>query len=229
MTQRILFPLLAAFALTGCHPCPKALLHHQKQDLYVASSYTNFQYPIQNLKNVLLLPIDNPLQDPAIEMHREEISLSLLRNFSKKHLFNLQFDAKLAIPKGPVVNLDTHAVDRFQLGAIGENYHADAALQVSIIDYLPYAPMRMKVKAMLVDTKTSETIWAFDHVFDTDQSATLLLLEDWWKSEMKKGDRRNHFDLATVRPSLFASFVFDCVAKSFFYGHEQRQDLLFIQ
>jgi hypothetical protein len=172
-------------------------------------------YPHKRALNCLILPIANPLASRDVELHRQHLVDSALSNFGKFGYFNLQYDPAFFETSGPVIDLNTGFVDRAKLGALGVEYNADAVLQVAVTEFRPYPPMRMQVKAILVDTNTGERLWHFDHVFDTDDTDVVNLMRVWWNDRMAGGNPENRFDFDRLRPSVLASFVFYTMAQTY--------------
>lgn len=182
----------------------------------VKNVYANPTYPHAEVLNCLLLPLDDPMHIADFSMYEDDMVLEVVRSFGKEQYFSLQYDPQFNESQYTIVDLETGMIDRVRLGAIGEKYNSEAVLKVSINDYRPFPPMRMKVKAALIDTRTGERIWAFDQVFDADDADVINAMKLWWNSNIAGGDtRRNRFDLATVRPSFFNKFVFHTMARSY--------------
>lgn len=194
----------------SCYECPTGC------PLLVKNVYANPTYPHEQVLNTLLLPLDNPMNIADFSMYNEDMVLEIVRSFGKEQYFSVQYDPEFDETDKTIVDLETGTLDRIRLGAVGEKYNSQAVLKVSINDYRPYPPMRMKVKAALIDTRSGERIWAFDQVFDADDADVINAMKLWWNSNIAGGDtRRNRFDLATVRPSFFNKFVFHTMARSY--------------
>ena len=206
--------VLVGLGLSGCSG--KSLEKPTGCPISVDNVYSNPGYRHSGLLNVLLLPLDNPMCIENFDMHHEEMVLAILRSFGKEHYFNLHHDPHFDETACNVIDMETGMYDRVKLGAIGEEYNSQAVLKVSVNDFRAYPPMRMKVKAVLIDTSTAERIWAFDHVFDADDANVINAMKLWWNSDIAGGDtNRNRFSLATVRPSFFSKFVFHSMARSY--------------
>jgi len=211
---RFLAVLLVGLGLSGCfcqnYEVPSGY------PLPVDNVYSNPQYQHSDILNVLLLPLDNPMDIEDFDLHHDEMVLAILRGFGKAHYFNLHYDPRYDETAGRVMDLETGMIDRVKLGAIGEEYNSQAVLKISVNDLRTFPPMRIKVKAALIDTETGERIWAFDHVFDADDANVINAMKLWWNSNIAGGDvKRNRFDLATLRPSFFMKFVFHSMVRSY--------------
>jgi hypothetical protein len=183
--------------------------------MVIDNAYAKPGFCHADIKNVLLLPVENSMEIEDLEFHREEVLLSILRSFGKNNYFNVQYDREYSAVGGEIVNLDTGAMDRIALGEIGRVYNVDAVLKVDVAEYRAFAPMRMKVKAWLVTTDTGERIWAFDHVFDMDEQSVVNAYRIWWNCKLEGGDPKNRYGVSRVRPSLFSNFVFHSMAKTY--------------
>lgn len=179
------------------------------------NAYANPMYPHRKTMNVLVLPVANPLGSEDVESHRANLVESAIRNFGKFGYWNIQYDPAFFERSGEVIDLDTGFIDRAKMGAIGKEYNADAVLQISVGEFRPYPPMRMRAKAMLVDANTGERIWHFDHVFDTDDSDVVNLLRAWWNDRQAGGKPENRFEYDRLRPSVLANFVFYTMAQTY--------------
>lgn len=213
--------LVLATVFSSCRPCVEA--RPTGCPIVLNNVYTNPDYPHDQVVNVLLLPIDDPMCNADLSFHKDEIIQAVLRNFGKMHYFNLQYDHHFHDISSDFMSLSTGYVDRLKLGALGCEYNVQAVLVISVVDYRPYPPMQMHVKAMLLDVASSEQLWGFDHVFDFDDANVVNDMRIWWNSHIMGGDTlRNRFDLALVRPSMFQNYVFYRVARS--YGESREND-----
>jgi hypothetical protein len=189
----------------------------------VDNVYANPYYDHSKLLNVLILPVDNFMERDELEFHRSQLTTAILRNWGKFNYFNVQFDPHYMETAGRIVDVDTGRLDRSKLGEVGRTYGAHAVLQISIDEFRPFPPMRMKVKAVLLDANTGERAWSFDHTFDSDDAEVVNALRYWWNTRMAGGDPRNRFEVSRVRPSVFANFVFYTMARS--YGEKRVRNV----
>jgi TolB-like protein len=177
--------------------------------------YANVSYDHSKLQNVYLLPVDNPFEDPTIEMNRDEFAKSLLRNFAKYHFFHIDYDKFYPKNAERVIDLSTGKIDRFKIGYLSKEHNAQAVMKVSIDEYQPFFPMRIRVKAMLIDSSSGERIWAFDEVFDSDDANVVNGMRYWWNAKKAGGFSSNRFSLNVLRPEFFTSYAFDTMADSY--------------
>lgn len=191
--------------------------------LCVENSFSCPGYDHSQILNVLVLPIQNSMLSENIAIKEKDFVLDLMRNFGKFGYFNLQFDQFYDETSEPVIDINRGEVDRSWLGAIGQEYNVQAVMQVSIDEYQAFAPMKMKVRAVMVDTNSGERVWGFDQVFDGDDADMMNLLRLWWNCRMAGGDERNNFEMATIRPSIFSNFVFYEMAES--YGRARLENV----
>lgn len=210
---RFFLVLVLGIGLASCNPYQREIptgTSLRMDNVYAAPS---FDYT--RLVNVLILPVENPyLQRDIFESDRE-LAMALLRNWGKFNYFNVQFAADLDIPPSGVVNLETGAVNRLKLGAIGKDHNAQAILVVSIADFKPYFPMSMKLKAALIDVETGQRIWAFDKVFDTNDANVVNGMRTYWNTHLAGGESINRFISAKVRPSFFLNYSFYSMAETY--------------
>lgn len=181
----------------------------------IDNAYADPSYDHSRIVNVLVLPVDNPLGEIEFDRHSENLLLAMLRNWGKFNYFNIQYDPEYPSVAGRLVDLDTGFIDRVKLGEVGRRYGAQAVLKISVMDYRPFSPMRMKVKGWLVDCELGTRIWAFDHVFDADDADVVNGLRLWWNRRMAGGDVQTRFSVSKLRPSVFANFVFHTMAYSY--------------
>jgi hypothetical protein len=205
--------LLASLLLSGCHRVQREV--PTGIPMAIDNVFAEPGYDHAKVRNVLLLPLDNFMEHDTVEFHRNELTNSLLRNFGKFNYFNIFYDRNFSSTSDRVIDLDTNRLDRMKLGEIGLTYQSQALLQVSIDELQVHPPMRMKVKATLYDTNSGKRIWAFDHVFDTDDAEVVNKMRLWWNGRIAGGDIKNRFEVARVRPSIFTNFVFYTMANSY--------------
>lgn len=175
--------------------------------------YSNLDYRHENLSNVYLLEIENKSKDPLVEGQRQNFENAILRSFAKFHYFNLQHDP--FFENSSLIDIDSGRVDNFKVGLLGEEKGAQAVLKVSLSQYRSYFPMRLHVKAVLVDCDTGQRIWAIDEVFDCDEARVVNGMRYWWNTHVAGGFSDNRFSLSSLRPEFFLNYVFYTVADSY--------------
>ncbi len=216
---------LFCLALSGCAKVQREI--PTGEPMAVNNVYANPGYDHSDIRNVLLMPLDNFMEHDSVEFHRDMLTTSLVRNFGKFNYFNIFYDRHFAATSGRVIDLDTGTLDRMKLGEVGITYHAEGVLQVSVDEFHPYPPMRLKLKAYLYDSNSGDRVWAFDHVFDTDDAEVVNAMRYWWNTRIAGGDVRNHFEVGRIRPTLFANFVFYTLANS--YGEARLNNFEVVQ
>jgi hypothetical protein len=215
MCKILLFGLsiLSVTLFTGCHPYKKQIPTGPGKQ--VQNVYSNPNIDHSKILNVLLLPVGNPLEMRQISTQERGIILNILRNFGKFHYFNLQTIDKSKIEPDEIINLETGEIDRFKVGDLGKNYHAQAILKVSLQELRTFMPLRMKIKAALIDTESGERIWAVDDVFDTEDANVVNAMRIWWNTRIAGGDSIEHFEASMVSPGFFMNFVLYELARSY--------------
>lgn len=223
MRKLILF--VASFSLlflSGCRRHDKEIL--TSFPLEMENVYTHPTYDHSKITNLFVLPIENTFNSPGVELHRESLTHALVRGLGKFNYFNVQYDPDFEGQiSGPVIDLMTGEVDRNTLGKIGKMYHSQAALKVSISDHNPFPPMRLRIKASVVDAETAETVWSFDQVIDTDDVQVVDSMREWWNAFRSGSDEEERFQVSKIRPSFFYNFAFFKFARS--YGSTRSQNV----
>lgn len=219
-----LFLAWILLGITACNPYSKEI--PTGRPLKIDNVYTNPSYDYTQLVNVLLLPIGNPLENTSVQSHKQTLVNEIIRNFSKFHYFNIQYDTKNNIVPGSIVNLSTDSVNKAALGALGEKYHAQGILKIDVVELQVFAPMRIHVKASLLDSNKGDLLWAIDQVFDADDAEVMNGLRMWWNTRMAGGDDYNRFEIKKITPSFFLNYVFYSVADSF--GRSRVKNVLAI-
>ena len=200
--------------ITACNPYKKEI--PTRSPMKVSNFYVDPTYDHSKLSNVILMPIDSYLDNYDLtEYYEKSFTLSLIKNFGKFSYFNLSFANPEEQSKVPIINLNKGAINRALLGALGEEFQVQGALQVSITDFSPYPPMKIKTKAALFDTNTGKVIWAFDQVFDTDDADVFNALRVWWNTKKAGGDPFDNFTLSVLSPNFFLDYVFYSMAESY--------------
>lgn len=222
--RSILTGALSVLILGGCTRYDKEIATGPPPPLH--NVYANPTYDHSRLANVLLLPIDNFMVNESVEFHRKELTQSILRNFGKFNYFNISYDRYYPEKAGRLLNLVTGEMDRIQLGEVGQTYRAQGVLQVMIDEFRAYPPMRLKVKAALIDTNTGERVWEFDHVFDADDSQVVNGMRIWWNTRVAGGDPRNRFEIGSLRPTVFANYVFYEMAQTYGKARVKNQKVV---
>lgn len=184
--------------------------------MQIDNVYANPSYDHGFIKKVVLLPILNPNERKGVVQYREEITLSVMRNFGKFNYFNIQYDKNYeAVSAGEAVNVDTGAYHRLKLGELGREYHAQGILQVTVSEFKPFFPLVMKVKSTLVDANSGEIVWVFDHVFDASDAEVINGMRIWWNTRKAGGDPSMHFISAKNRPGAFIDYICYMMARSY--------------
>lgn len=225
---RILFFLIffsASLAFEGCRTYKKQI--PTGSALSVENVYANVSYDHSQVSNVFLLPIENPYGNKQVFLSQNDFVTTILRNFGKFHYFHVAYDKDFPQKSGDIIHLETGRIDRLKSGAIAKKYNSQALMKISISDYQPYFPMRMKVKALLVDALTGERIWAFNEVFDSDDANVVNGMRYWWNTHMAGGYEGNRFDLNKLRPSFFMNYVFYTMGDS--YGQARVDNVAVIK
>lgn len=210
---KILFGILFLTLCTSCNTYKKEIptgLSHT-----VDNTYSDPTYNHEKLTNVLLLPIENPLESHLVDRYNMTLANSAIRNFSKFNYFNISYDSDSPLPAGKVLDLNKETMDRSLLGALGQEHHVQGVLQMSITDFNPYPSMRMHVKARLVDVETGQVVWTVDETFDTDDANVFNAMRIWWNSHKAGGNPFNRFDVTVLNPSFFMDYVFYSIAESY--------------
>lgn len=205
--------ILVALGTSGCGKYDRECV--LRTPMPYDNVYANPGYDHSHILNVLVLPLDNPMCDLEIERNEDRFMESILSSFGKYNFFNVYTDPHYHETAGKIVNLNTGFIDRAKLGEVGRIYNVDAVMQISITDYQPFEPMRMKVKGALVDTNTGERVWHFDHTFDGDDQAMVNALRCWYNQNMAGGDKTTKFQVSKIRPSVFQSFIFTSMAEAY--------------
>ena len=216
--------IMATVLLSSCHTYRREMA--TGPGLAINNTYTDPAYNHSQVTNVLLLPLENTYGAPEFELHRQKITTSLVRNFGKFGYFNLHFDPQYSLTAGHIVDVNSGLVDRIKLGEVGQMYNVQAVLQMTVDEFRPYPPLRMKVKALLIDANSGEKIWAFDHAFDTDDREAVNALRLWWNGRVAGGDVRNHFEASRVRPTVFTNFVFYTMARSYGFSRHRAIEVV---
>lgn len=198
---------------TSCQPYKKQIPTGPGKQ--VQNVYSNPNIDHSKILNVLLLPIGNPLEARQISAQEREIVLNVLRNFGKFHYFNLQTIDKNKVEADEIINLETGNIDRFKVGELGKSYHAQAILKISLQELRTFMPLRMKIKAALIDSESGERIWAVDDVFDTEDANVVNAMRIWWNTRIAGGDSIEHFEASMVSPGFFMNFVLFELARSY--------------
>ena len=220
--QSLAICLLTSIILffSSCHPYEKQVT--TGDPLVLDNAYANPAYPHSKLTNVLLLPLENPLNNKHIDHYNKLITLSVLRNFGKFNYFNIQFQEAPELAEKNIVDLQTNTYDRALLGAIGKEYNAQGILKISLLDFSPYPPMNAKAKAVLFDAETGEEVWSFDQVFDAEDVDTMNSLRMWWNVRKAGGHPHQRFENSLVRPSLFIDYFSYQISQSYNSSRENN-------
>lgn len=182
--------------------------------LEVRNLYSNAAFDYRQIKNVLLLPIDNPMQDKQVALYEESLVRSVIRSFSQEGFFNLNYDRSISKLQHPILDLDTSQMDHLRAGELGRQRNADALLQISVVELRSFLPMRLHVKAALVETQTAQRIWSFDQVFDAAESSVVNGMREWYNSHRAGGREGTDFQMALGQPTEFMNYAFSTLTKS---------------
>ncbi len=201
--------------ISGCHPYKKQIPTGEPKR--IQNAYSSPKYDHTHLLNVLVLPVDNPMRLNAVEMQEKEILLSVVRNMGKFNYFNLQTLDEDQLAPGTIIDLEAGEVNRLKLGELGKDHNAQAVLKVSVQDYQTFAPLRIKIKAALVDSQTGERIWAIDEVFDSQDAEVINGMRIWWNTRISAGGSNTNYDFLAnhISPGFFLNYVLYEVAQSY--------------
>jgi len=177
--------------------------------------YINTQYDHASIANVLILPVANPWLNKQVDRYKIDIAQSIARNFGKFQYFNTYYPTDIASSIKNVIDVDIGTFNRIQMGELGQQFHAQVVLQVSLSDFKTYPPMKSHVKALLIDVNTGEKIWSVDQVFDTSDAKIINGMRIWWNTYRAGGAPQERFDANLQSPRFFIDFVFHSIAQSY--------------
>ena len=211
--KTLLLIFFSLLGLTACNTYVKQV--PTGTPLSLNNVYTNPSYNYDTLVNVLLLPINNPLSQEGVQDNSELIALAILRNFKQFHYFNIQFATEDKLRKQSVIDLQKSEINRTLMGELGQEYNAQAILQISVTDMEIYPPMRLALQAILVDASTGERIWQTSQVFDASNADVYNGMRYWWNTHVAGANPFNRFDFDRLRPNTFFDYVFYTIANSY--------------
>lgn len=198
--------LLVVAALAGCQSMP----------LYDGARSGPFYRPPnvqgapklpETVRRIALLP--SAAQFPVTEetLTRIDQSLALgLSHAARAEVTPVTRD-QLAYLTGARQWLSTAVLPSNFLSKIDGATGADAVLLIDIIDYSPYPPLRIGIRAKLVQFSTGQVLWAFDNLFDASNPEVTNAARRYHS----QGDPvKNPADLSSTilqNPTRFAAYV----------------------
>ncbi|MGM0440100.1 MAG: hypothetical protein ACQEP8_03185 [Chlamydiota bacterium] len=212
-----LFMIMGVLVLEGCN---SQKLSQNLEEGTIEKVDFNPVYDFSSIDKVLVLPIDNPQRNQAINANYHRLLVAILENFENFTALQVLYDRDYNQQLGKLVDLQTGEVDQVRLGDKGRQDRAQAWLQICISEYRLEDPWRMEVRAVLTDSYSGETIWLAEKAFDANDH----MFKDCWRQQMKKNHRFDTFSLMRFnRPNedFFIDYVFYNLAKS--YEDTRRQ------
>lgn len=205
MKKKIFLVALLAF-VSGCRPYEKEI--PTGKPLAMDKVYTHTSYDFAQIKRVLLLPIHNLREQTTVSMHRDKLELLLLSNFAKIGLLEVEVMPYSDISSHKVVNLTKNEIDRALIGAISQEYHVDAVMHMSILNFNPFPSMQLHIRAVLLDSQTGQTVWSLEQVFDQNDANMINGMRYWWNKKRAGGFETERFAVSSINPQAFVDYCY---------------------
>jgi hypothetical protein len=169
LTHRLAYLLLCATGGLFLFGCTHCLPYRTPPPL---TSYHDTQQGIP-IRRVAMLPLCYERENGTAAA---EIDTSFHAELTKTTLFEVVWinRAQLETMVGRRQISSVEKIPVELLSALAAQYGADAVLFTDVTHYFPYQPISLGVRCKLVDIRTGEIRWAFDHLFDSGKPAIAL-------------------------------------------------------
>ena len=188
---------LCLILLTGCETQRRQLTEFKEDTLtpsYLPSNTTHIKIP-DNIQRVTLLPIMNESIDANTLKALNKI---LYTECNKTALFDL-----VTYPESKQnLELSTQLLSR-----IYEETQSDAILIPEITTYRTQQPIAIGLKLTLIETQTTNTLWAFDETFDAGLSTVHYGAKRYAQSALKASYPFTEEQSILMSPRLFFQYA----------------------
>src|SRR5689334_6697516 len=148
--------------------CP----HHQALHLGpTIPSYRPQVSPENPMRRVALLPVT---YDIPYDTSLSEVDAALTRELAKTSLFELVPVSRESLDKliGHRQLSSVEVLPGELLSKLSATYGVDGVLFTDLTAYRPYQPITIGLRSKLIDVRTGQIRWAFDHLFDAGNLET---------------------------------------------------------
>jgi len=189
--------LLLAVLFSGCNNNSETI---PASDYY----YLNLNKKLTDIGRVAIIELDNDSSYPQVS---KDVTSALFQALQKKQVFGLKI-VHQDDPSWRSLQLDRNSAYTLdELLAIRETLRCDGVLLGTLTEFRPYPHMAVGLRLKLLDLRDGELLWALEQVWDSADKTTEKRIQNYFKSEKRKGFAPLHERLAAVSPLEFIKFV----------------------
>ena len=201
---------LCALVLGACRAVPKSKRSEYKMRHETPYQPTNVfsapQIP-ENVRRVAILPINLPHADLRTS---EILQYNAVSQAGRTNLFEIvqvkPDDLVRYVGKSNFSSIEVLPANFMQV--MLDVYAADAILFNDITYYHAYQPIKIGLRAKLINVRSSQAIWAFDDIFDSGDPRVTSAALKYEESTGKKPYPYRKTTTVLQSPSAFSSYVF---------------------
>ncbi len=133
------------------------------------SFYLNKNVDITSIGRITLVELEDVPNDPSLATYATD---SLFLAIQKKQVFGVDIVPK-SDPKWKILKIEqnqTYTID--QLSVMHKTIRNNAILVGNITQFEPYPHLIIGIKLKIIDLRTSDLVWAFDQVWDSNDQTT---------------------------------------------------------
>ncbi len=182
--------------------------------------YMNENIDITSIGRVTLLEMEDVHNDLSIATYMTD---SLFLAIQKKQLVGIDI-IRRDEPEWKIVHVrQNQAYTLDQLSVIHKTVHNNAILTGQITRFEPYPHLAIGLKLKMIDLRTSEMIWAFEQIWDSNDQTTKQKIRRYF--ERQQGVDADSIDEQLVARSSrqFIDFISHEVAETFIYIYSERK------
>ena len=195
--ERIVTLFLGMLLLGGCMRSKRDQIPFLQKN-YKAEN-TTYRMSTKSIIRVVVLPLVNysaKISEDSMKLLQDSLVQALLKIGRFECIFEHTENFIYEYPRLPYRIFDR----------LSEKYNADAVMFMGVTDYCPYTPLRIGIKAQLVEVGSEKIIWAIDELFDGGREDVMYGVKNF-----RRGHAQQVFEsldqLGQLSPKVFSVYV----------------------
>jgi hypothetical protein len=200
--------LVIHLGFIGCQKMEKIPTPFQEENTPLPANFYLEKDSIQPIRRVVMIPV----HAPQISLNAQtELDLAFQNKINATQLFEVVFLPRENLSRRfGIRSFDSAApLPDTLFSYIQESVNADAVCFFDITAYHPFRPIRIGIRAKLIDLKSKKTLWAFDDIFDAGNTEVAASAVRYERKRLANKRPTGHPDSILISPSRFTVFALD--------------------
>ena len=195
--RQIIVSFLLLTALTGCMRSKREQIPFLQHEYNAGNAA--YRMSTESIIRVVVLPLENysaKISTEDLKMLQNSFAQALLKAGRFECIFESSKEFVYEYPQLPYRLFER----------LLEKYNADGVMLMGITDYSPYVPLRIGVKAQLIELKSEKIIWGIDELFDGGREDVLYGVRSF-RREHAQQFFESLDQLGQLSPRVFSIYV----------------------